>query len=393
LALVIQSIGWLEERQDYLERVVSLMDNSEKSVRIGGRIFEALIVVYGAQSSMEEALTTFRMITGRVDGPCLRAILFACSLSNPPRWEDAVSILHTSDIVEDSLGPGKVDQIALGNAIICCSKANEFQEALTLLQLYGRNPFDKTRKSMSLPAASLNSLIAACGRGKRPDLAFEVLGTMESRYGVRPDTRSYRNAAIACNKAQHDQIRHDMFSPGPGGVEWWECALSSMRRMREEGLIPDLATFSATISACEAAGEWQRALGVLQAMMDDDNDLEGDGTLLNLYCFNAAISACEKGEAWVEALELYERMLDTGIDGPIRPNIVTLNSLLVALENAGQKELARSKYYEGRKLKIVNPWRWTKSAKGESVRAMVSDIIRSTSYWLFCFLNLLCLLI
>jgi pentatricopeptide repeat domain-containing protein 1 len=136
--------------------------------------------------------------------------------------------------------------------------------------------------------------------------------------------------------------------------------------MREDGLIPDVATFSATISACEAAGEWQRALGVLQMMMDDN---ENGNDLLNIYCFNAAISACEKGQAWVEALELYERMLDIG--GSIFPNVVTLNSLLVALEAAGQKEMARSKYYEGRKLKIVNPWRVTTTVQGERVKAMV----------------------
>ena len=138
--------------------------------------------------------------------------------------------------------------------------------------------------------------------------------------------------------------------------------------MREDGLIPDVATFSATISACEAAGEWQRALGVLQMMMDDH---EKSNDLMNIYCFNAAISACEKGQAWVEALELYERMLDIG--GPIFPNVVSLNSLLVALESAGQKEMARSKYYEGRKLKIVNPWRVTTTSNGEKAKAMVSD--------------------
>lgn len=218
---------------------------------------------------------------------------------------------------------------------------------------------------------SINSLIAACGRVQRPDLALEVITSMESRYGVHPDSRSYRNAAIACNKAQHDELRLSVptlsfFTEEKSIYKWWECALSLLRRMREDALVPDVATFSATISACEAAGEWQRALGVLQMMMDD---VEQDDRLLNIYCFNAAISACEKGQAWVEALELYEQMLEIG--GPIFPNVVTLNSLLVALENAGQRELARSKYLEACKLKIVNPWRRTKSITGETVKAMV----------------------
>lgn len=214
----------------------------------------------------------------------------------------------------------------------------------------------------------MNCLIAACGRGRRPDLALALLSEMYKRYGVRPDTRSYRNGAIACNKAEHDRLQ---VSNGDANYQWWECSLSLLRKMREGGVAPDVATYSATISACESAGEWQRALGVLQAMMDDDSDKTADGTMLNLYCFNAAVSACEKGRAWVEALELYERMLD--ISGSILPNAVTLNSLLVALENAGQKELAQSKFEEGRRLKLVNPWRYTKNKDGESIRAMVRN--------------------
>jgi len=130
------------------------MDRSEMTAKTGGAIFEALIGVYGVHSMIDEALRTFRMVIGRVDGPCLRAILLACSLANPPRWEDAVSILHTSDIVEGSSGPGKIDQTALSNVIISCSKANKFQEALNLLRLYGRKHSDMTeRYAYSLVAA------------------------------------------------------------------------------------------------------------------------------------------------------------------------------------------------------------------------------------------------
>lgn len=366
-AMAIHSKESIKESQDYLQRIVSLMSPAEKSVGIGGSILEALIRLYATQSQFDEALRTFNTIVGRVDCQCLRAILFACSTSEPPRWEDAISILHTSDIVESNSGPGRIDQVALSYAIIACAKANQVQEALTLLELYGTNTPRRSPSSIK----SFNSLLSACGRIQRPDLALEVLGMMESRYGVHPDTQSYRNAVIACNKAQHDELRLHVsnlsfVSPnGKNTYKWWECALSLLRRMREDGLIPDVATFSATISACEAAGEWQRALGVLQMMMDDHSKRND---LMNIYCFNAAISACEKGQAWVEALELYERMLDIG--GPIFPNVVTLNSLLVALESAGQKELARSKYYEGRKLKIVNPWRVTTTVNGERVKAM-----------------------
>jgi len=95
----------------------------------------------------------------------------------------------------------------------------------------------------------------------------------------------------------------------------------------------------------------------------------GEASPPNLYCFNAAISACEKGGAWLEALELYERMLEDG--GDVKPNFISLNSLLVALDKAGQKELAQSKYDEGRLNKIVSPWKKTTSSDGnEPIWAM-----------------------
>jgi pentatricopeptide repeat protein len=226
--------------------------------------------------------------------------------------------------------------------------------------------------------AAINALISACGRGRRPDLSLATFNDMKSRFSVTPGVRSYRSAIIACNQAEHERARRkkaaqvrfeeDEYEPL---VKWWECAMALLRRMREEGQTPDMKIFSSVISACEAAGEWQRALGVLQMILDEYDTEDGEEVWLNSYCFNAAISACEKGGAWVEALELYERMLDMG--GSIKPNFVTLSSLIVALDKAGQKELALSKYVEGRELGIVvDPWRWTRTREGSSVYALVS---------------------
>jgi hypothetical protein len=105
-------------------------------------VIEASISMYGSQGLFDDALRTFETIVGRVDWPCLRAILLACSTAFPTRWLDAATILHTSDIVEGTSGPGKIDQIALSNAIIACCKGDQFEEGLNLLQLYGipKNP-------------------------------------------------------------------------------------------------------------------------------------------------------------------------------------------------------------------------------------------------------------
>ena len=113
------------------------MSDTGHFIETGGPIFEALINLYGSQGRFDDALLTFDAILGPINEACLRSILLSCSTARPPRWMEAITILHTSDVVESASGPGKVDQVALGHAIVACSKANEFEEGLTLLQLYG----------------------------------------------------------------------------------------------------------------------------------------------------------------------------------------------------------------------------------------------------------------
>lgn len=217
--------------------------------------------------------------------------------------------------------------------------------------------------------------MAACGRCGKPDVALRLLNDMEAVYGVTPDERSYRTVIIACNQAEHDKWRRRRLglatkdTNDDDALLWWECSLSLLRRMKENNLQVDPQTYSSVISACEAAGQWQRALGVLQSMMKSKGQASDDYSRLNLFCFSAAISACAKGGAWVEALELYYRMMDKG--GTVTPNFVTLNSILDALQSAGQKELAQTTYEEGVKVGIVSPFKITQGRDGRQIRAMV----------------------
>jgi hypothetical protein len=50
---------------------------------------------------------------------------------------------------------------------------------------------------------------------------------------------------------------------------------------------------------------------------------------------------------------------------------VTIASLVLALDRGGQKELAQEVYREGaQQLRVVQPWRYTRNAQEERVRAM-----------------------
>jgi pentatricopeptide repeat domain-containing protein 1 len=311
-----RTIQQTSDRCNFLQQIYERMKIGDKNMSIGGRMLEAYIFSLGSEGRFEEAKAVFDSITGSSDAPILRAVMFACSNSNPPAWQDALELLHTSDIFIQSSPPAFVDSVALAYAMIACSKADQWEQALNLLQLYGNK---------NTSTVAFNSLIAACGRSARPDVAIQVLNEME-HHGVDPDVRSFRHAIIACNQAEHARsrlIEENEESAGVGNIhegfvfEWWECALSLLRRMKETGLTPDIQTYSSCISACEAAGQWQRALGVLQGIDEKEK---------NLYCYNAAISACEKGGAWVEAVDLYERMKARG--GRLKPNFVTVSGVV-----------------------------------------------------------------
>ena len=355
------------EKVGKLQSIYKCMTASERKAAVSGPILSDLIASYGSMGDYDKALSVFESIEGPSNAACLRAVLFACSNASPPEWEEALGLLHTCDVVGNVMGPAHVDAIAVSNTILACSKADKWDEALQLLRLYGGN-------NTSLVA--FNALIASCGRCGRPDMAIEVLNEMDY-FDVLPDSRSFRLAIIACNQAQHrsalldsdtdagadsdkelDDMPHSMF-------EWWECALSLLRRMQENGLKPDIQTYSSVISACESAGKWQRALSVLQSLMDK----EGEDKSLNVYCFNAAISACEKGGAWVEALELYERM-KAHPSKAIKPNQVTMGGVIQALDAAGQKELIQEIYNEGLRRKILQPWRYTLDNSKSRIRAL-----------------------
>ena len=355
-----------------LEHVLTLMNRDEVRVRTGGPILQALIRQYGAGGRYIEARRVFDQIQGPVDAHCLRAMLYACSAGEPPRWQDALSLLHTSDIVEGTRGPAKVDSKALNYAILACAKADEWEEALNLLELYGR-PDSVSGDTSVVQVPTFGALLKACGRCHQPVEALRLFNDMESEFRVTPNEDCYRSVVIACNQAEHDKQRRLRLGrltddTGDDFFQWWECALSLLRRMKESGLKADPQIYSSVISACEAAGQWQRALGVLQSMLKTKDKVEDEYSRLNLYCFNAAISACAKGGAWVEALELYYRMIEKG--GAVTPNFITLSSVLVALDKAGQKDLAQSTYEEGVRDGIVMPWKMALTRDGGQIRAM-----------------------
>ncbi len=67
-----------------------------------------------------------------------------------------------------------------------------------------------------------------------------------------------------------------------------ERALELIEAMQRQGLVPDVITYNALISACEKGKQPERALELFEAT-------QRQGLVPNVITYNALISACEKG--------------------------------------------------------------------------------------------------
>ena len=106
-------------------------------------------------------------------------------------------------------------------------------------------------------------------------------------------------------------------------------ALLAMSQMPAAGVVPDVISFSAGISACEKGGEWQMALYLLSQM-------PAAGVVPNEISFSAGISACEKGGEWQMALYLLSQMPAAGVV----PNEISFSAGISACEKGGEWQMS-----------------------------------------------------
>eukprot|EP00913_Durusdinium_trenchii_P024301 g22815.t1 len=99
--------------------------------------------------------------------------------------------------------------------------------------------------------------------------------------------------------------------------------------MWQSSVPPNLVTFGAAVSACEKAGEWTKALQLMEAL--ESTRLHGDVVL-----YSAAISSCEKGTQWLQALALLQWMSSA----QCLPNRVSFSAAISACEKAWQWQWA-----------------------------------------------------
>jgi hypothetical protein len=104
------------------------------------------------------------------------------------------------------------------------------------------------------------------------------------------------------------------------------AALGLLGWMQQAGLVPDVFTYSAAISACE----WQQALAFLACMRQS-------GHLPDVISYNAALSACEKGNNGSRHL-LFWRFCCSLVTC-LTVSVTTLRSVLARRVSSGSRHL------------------------------------------------------
>ena len=95
--------------------------------------------------------------------------------------------------------------------------------------------------------------------------------------------------------------------------------------MQRQGLMPDVISYNAGISACDKGGKWKHALLLLE-------DLRKKDATPDVTSYSAGISACGKGGKLKGALSLLEDRCKAGIT----PNSINFNAAISACAKGGK---------------------------------------------------------
>ena len=146
--------------------------------------------------------------------------------------------------------------------------------------------------------------IGACKGGHKADKAIEVLAVMQ-QMGVIPDVITHNALISACGRSNKEASK----------------AMQLFAEMKYRGLAPNVTTYNAMITKVHK----------LKKAMELFGDMRQRGLIADVDTFNALISACEKGHEAESAIEVFAEMQQLGVI----PDEITYRSLLSACEKGG----------------------------------------------------------
>jgi pentatricopeptide repeat domain-containing protein 1 len=202
--------------------------------------------------------------------------------------------------------------------------------------------------------AIFGAVIAAAEKLDDCGLTLSLLEQMKAE-GVATTSFVYHSAISACGKSGR-----------------LDRAVELLEEMKERKVERTSVTYSLLMNACRRSGEWVKALQFIEDMELDfnsgvcktnsdnipkpsDSDCPArspEGLRPDTIVYSTAISVCVGSQQWGLALELLERMEQLLIPR----NVVTYNTVIEALSNAGETARAELVYQSALRTGVYNHW-------------------------------------
>lgn len=196
------------------------------------------------------------------------------------------------------------DQVSWNAAIDACRGA-DWQLAVHML-------FDMPRTRVAQDSVSFGSAISACERGSAWEMVLQLLALMK-QVKVRLNDISCSAAISACGHKGHQ----------------WRVALVLFEEMlAHEAVTPDRFVWNSVVAACETSSEWIMALAILETMV-------ARAVLPDVATCTSCINACNsrKHRSWPQVVALFDEM---SARLAILPNIITYSAAITAASNGLQ---------------------------------------------------------
>ncbi|CAE8737196.1 unnamed protein product [Polarella glacialis] len=177
-----------------------------------------------------------------------------------------------------------------------CEKAWRWDKVILCLQ-------DLRQRGLQPDVVSFTAATTACGAAERWDDVLQLLAELQFA-GIRGDTILFNSAITACEGCQ------------------WVASLHLLAKMGVNHLTSDVVSLNAGASALEKGSQWCR---VVDLMLDfaKQRRVRPDS-----ITYSASMAACNRAGNWSLALWLFTRMLQLAL----RPSTITCEAALRACE-------------------------------------------------------------
>lgn len=277
-------------------------------------------------------------------------------LGGAGRVDEAVALLR--EMINDGgngiRGSVMPDTITWNSAISAAGNAGDWELALELLRemiSYGER-LDREERRVRPDMISYSTALKALAPHGRWKEAEALLREMPLTTGVAPNPLCYSQAIAACgaageadralalleeiNSASQTPPSYKAASSAPVLTESAPAEADSTDSRAGRAL-----TYSAAIAALGKIGRCDLALKLLE------EDMPARGIPPHEFCYNSAVMACGIAGEWERAMGLLEKMRDGRVEGERREGVIlpsetTYTALISAVGNCGEFETALS---------------------------------------------------